>query len=215
MTGAGWPAVHVVTGVPVEPDAAEARRWLREELLDPAYHRPESLLQRVLAWLVEQLDSMPSLGMSNRTALLVVVGVVLLVVLVALRIAGPVRATARRRRVGVLHADDRRTAAELRDAADAAARAGTWSLAVADRYRAVVRDLEERGLLDERPGRTAHEAARVAAVALPQHADLLRDGGDLFDDVVYGERTATADDDAAVRALDDAVRAARPAAVTT
>ncbi|MBO3093916.1 DUF4129 domain-containing protein [Cellulomonas dongxiuzhuiae] len=205
--------MRVLSGVPVEPDAAQARRWVGEELLDPAYHRQESLLQRGLTWVAEQLDNLPSIGMSNRTALLVVVGVAVLVVLVALRVAGPVRAGARRRRTAVLHADDRRTAAQLRDAADAAARAGTWSVAVADRYRAVVRDLEERGLLDERPGRTAHEAARVAAAVLPAHAAALRRGGDLFDDVVYGERSATPDDDATMRDLDAVVRAARPAAV--
>jgi len=77
----------------------------------------------------------------------------------------------------------------------------------------VVRDLEERGLLDERPGRTAHEAARLAGAALPSVAELLARGGDLFDDVVYGDRDATADDDATMRALDAAVRAARPTAV--
>lgn len=203
----------VVSGVPVVPDAPTARRWVRDELLDPAYHQQESLLQRAVRWITEQLENMPTIGMSGTTALLVVVGVVVVVLVVALRVAGPVRAGARRRRAGVLHADDRRTAAELRAAADAAARAGAWSAAVADRYRAVVRDLEERGLLDDRPGRTAHEAARVAGAALPVHADALRRGGDLFDDVVYGERAATPADDATLRSLDDAVRAARPAAV--
>lgn len=205
--------MHVLTAVPVEPDAATAQRWMREELLDPAYHQREPLLQRVLDWLAEQLDQLPTLGMSHLTALLVVVGVVLAVLLVALRVAGPVRAGARRRRAGVLHADDRRTAADLRVSADAAAAAGAWPTAVADRFRAVVRGLEERGLLDERPGRTAHEAARLAAAALPALADGLRDGGDLFDDVVYGDRPATAQDDARLRTLDAAVRAARPEAV--
>jgi len=204
-----------VTTVPVEPDAPTARGWVDQELLDPAYHRQESLLQRALGWIADQLENMPAIGMSGTTALLVVVGVVAVVLVVALRVAGPVRAGARRRRAGVLHADDRRTAAELRRAADDAARAGAWSAAVADRYRAVVRDLEERALLDERPGRTAHDAARVAGAALPAHAEALLRGGDLFDAVVYGERTATADDDAAMRALDDAVRTTRPVGVPT
>ncbi|SFK06750.1 DUF4129 domain-containing protein [Cellulomonas sp. KH9] len=203
----------VLAGVPVEPDAAEARRWVRGELLDPAYHRQETLLERVLRWFAELLDGLPDVGMSGRTVLLVAVGVVLVVVVVALVVAGPVRAGARRRRTAVLSADDRRTAAQLRDAADAAAQAGDWSTAVADRYRAVVRDLEERGLLDDRPGRTAHEAARLAGAALPPHAGALARGGDLFDAVVYGDRPAAAPDDAAMRELDAAVRAARPVAV--
>lgn len=206
--------MRVLTGVPVEPDADTARRWVQQELLDPGYHQREPLLQRLLAWVEEQLRAVPDLDMSPLTALLVVVGLVLVAVLVALYVAGPVRAASRRRRTGVLHADDRRTAADLRASADAAAQAGAWPTAVADRFRAVVRGLEERGLLDERPGRTAHEAARLAAAALPALADGLRRGGDLFDDVVYGEHPASADDDARLRALDDAVRAARPVAVT-
>ncbi|MCC2335651.1 DUF4129 domain-containing protein [Cellulomonas wangsupingiae] len=201
--------MRTVGGVPVEPDAATARRWVREELLDPAYHQQESLLQRALSWVFDQLEDLPAIGMSGTAGLLVVVGVVVVVVLVALRVAGPVRAGARQRRAGVLHVDDRRTAAQLRDAADAAARAGAWSSAVADRFRAVVRDLEERGLLDERPGRTAHEAARVAGAALPAHAAALARGGDLFDDVVYGDREATRADDDVLRELDATVRAAR------
>ncbi|MBO0899888.1 DUF4129 domain-containing protein [Cellulomonas sp. zg-ZUI222] len=203
----------VLAGVPVEPDADTARRWVRGELLDPVYHRQDTLLERVLRWFAELLDGLPEAGLSGRTLLLVAVGVVLAVVVVALVVAGPVRAGARRRRAGMLHADDRRTAAQLRDAADAAAQAGDWSSAVADRYRAVVRDLEERGLLDERPGRTAHEAARLAGAALPPHADALARGGDLFDAVVYGDRPAAAQDDTAMRELDAAVRAARPLAV--
>lgn len=205
--------MRLVAGVPVEPDAATARRWVREEMLDPAYHRQESLLQRALDWIAEQLDGVPALGLSGGTALLVVVVVVAVVVLVALRVAGPARLAARARRTAVLHADDRRTAAQLRAAADDAAAAGRWDAAVADRYRAVVRHLEERGVLDERPGRTAHEAARVAGAALPAQAVALRHGGDLFDDVVYGGRSASRDDDDAVRALDADVRAARPVTV--
>ncbi|WP_087509971.1 DUF4129 domain-containing protein [Cellulomonas iranensis] len=200
-------------GVPVEPDAATARGWARQELLDPVYHQRQSLLERVIGWIREQLEQLPSIGMSGGTWLLVVTVVVLVVVLVALRVAGPVRRAARRRSAPLRRGDDRRTADELRAAADAAAREGAWSAAVADRYRAVVRGLEERALLDERPGRTAHAAARDAGAALPAHAAELARGGDLFDDVVYGERPATAEDDATMRALDTAVAAARPVAV--
>ncbi|QGQ18906.1 DUF4129 domain-containing protein [Cellulomonas sp. JZ18] len=200
-------------GVPVTPDAPTARRWVLEELADPAYSRGESLLDRFVSWVLEQLAGMQGVGLPPRAALLVVVAVAVAVVLLALWVAGPVRGRLARRRVAreVLAGDDRRSAAALRAAADAAARAGDHSTAVAERFRAVVRGLEERGLLDERPGRTAHEAAQIAGRTLPDVADALARGGDRFDDVVYGERRASAEDDAAMRALDDAVRAARPA----
>ncbi|NNH55223.1 hypothetical protein HLB15_23695, partial [Promicromonospora citrea] len=41
-------------------------------------------------------------------------------------------------------------------------------------------------------------------------AAALRSGADLFDGVEYGDRVAGGDDDAALRALDAAVVAARP-----
>ncbi|TGY76209.1 DUF4129 domain-containing protein, partial [Cellulomonas shaoxiangyii] len=197
--------------VPVRPDAPTARRWVLEELADPAYSREESLLDRFLAWVAEQLEGLQGVGLPPAGALAVVVGVAVVVVLLALWIAGPVRGglTTRRRARAVLAADDRRSADDLRAAADAAAAAGDWPTAVAERFRAVVRSLEERGVLDERPGRTAHEAAGLAARRLPGAADVLARGGDRFDDVVYGHRSATPDDDRLMRDLDDAVRAAR------
>jgi hypothetical protein len=109
----------------------------------------------------------------------------------------------------VLGHDDRRTAAQLRSAADAAAAGGDYSLAVAERFRAIVRDLEERAVLDERPGRTALEVSAEAGRVLLTAARALADGAELFDDVVYGQRPATAADDAAMRAADQQVRAAR------
>ncbi|TQL03707.1 uncharacterized protein DUF4129 [Cellulomonas sp. SLBN-39] len=197
--------------VPVEPDAATARRWALEELADPVYRAQESLLDRVLAWLSEMLQSLQGPALPSGTAALVVVGVVVVVVAVALWVAGPVRVgRARAARAGaVLTGDDRRTSAQLRTAADEASARGDHALAVTERYRAVVRGLEERAVLDERPGRTAHEAAQDAGRELPDVAGPMRDGGDVFDAVVYGGRRADAQDDARLRALDDAVRAAR------
>lgn len=67
--------------------------------------------------------------------------------------------------------DGIRSAADHRTAAEAHAAAGRWTEAVQERMRAVVRSLEERTLLDPRPGRTADEAAAEASVSLPDHAD--------------------------------------------
>lgn len=198
-------------GVPVVPDADEARRWLERELADPVYHERPSLLDRLLEWLRDLFDGLGGVGIGNTGTLLAVLAGLLVIVLIAFLVTGPVR---RSRRVtgrgSVLDADDRRTAADLRAAADAAAARGDWATAVADRFRAVVRSLEERTVLEERPGRTAHEAVEAAGLRLPAHAVDLRSAGRLFDDVVYGERTPGAADDAALRELDARVAATRP-----
>ena len=200
--------------VPVTPDRPTARRWLVEELARPEYAQQDSLLLRLWRWFLGLFDGAPTLSVPPWQLLLGAVAVVLVVVLVARWVAGPVRLSRTRGAAAVLALDDARTAAELRSAADAAAARGDFPLAVAERFRAVVRGLEERTVLDEQPGRTAQEAAAAASARLPALADGLHDGARLFDDVVYGEHAATAADDARLRALDARVLAARvPVAV--
>jgi hypothetical protein len=135
--------------------------------------------------------------------------VLLAVVVVWLR-AGPLRGpSARVHRQPVLHGATL-TAAEHRDAADTAAADGRWQDAVRERFRAIVRSLEERGLVDDLPGRTAQEVADAAAAALPSVAHALYAGARLFDDISYGSRAATADHDRRLRELDHQVAGTRP-----
>ena len=76
----------------------------------------------------------------------------------------------------------------------------------------MVRSLEERALVDPRPGATADEVAAQAASALPGLAGDLAAAARLFDDVTYGHHGAGPDSDARLRELDAAVGSARPAA---
>jgi len=132
-----------------------------------------------------------------------------------LAVAGPVRRARQQRESAEVFADDDRTAAEMRAAADAFAAAGRWNEATLDRFRAILRSLEERAVLEERPGWTADEASAVAASVLPPCADDLRAASRLFDDVCYGDRTAGPDDDAWLRDVDRRVQDARPVAAAT
>nr|WP_203679203.1 DUF4129 domain-containing protein [Streptomyces microflavus] len=106
--------------------------------------------------------------------------------------------------------DGPRSAAQHRAAADAHAAALRWTEAVQERMRALVRSLEERALLDPRPGRTADEAAAEAGRALPDHATRLRSAARDFDDVTYGGRTAGQPTYLALRALDTELDEAKP-----
>jgi hypothetical protein len=211
----GGLVTSVRRAVPVEPDAPTARRWAEEELADPAYHQSRSLLDRLISWVLDLLNGMPAPVVSPVVSLALVVGTAVVVAALVLWLVGPVRrsrAVAAGQARAVLGRDDVRTADQLRSAADAAAAAGDWSLAVVERFRAVVRGLEERTVLDARAGRTAHEATVAATVRLPALGDELSDGGRLFDDVAYGHVAATSADDQRLRELDRRVREARPAA---
>ena len=85
---------------------------------------------------------------------------------------------------------------QFRAEADALAARGEWAEAVRARLRAVVRALEERGVIDPRPGRTATEVAAEAGAARPDLRDGLRRGAQTFGEIWYGRRAATAADDA-------------------
>ena len=194
--------VAVLGGVPVTPDRDTARQWLVQELSKPEYATQPSLLERLWLWFVHLFDAIPGVSAPPWQVLLGVLVVAAVVVVVARTVAGPVRLARARAARPVSAADDARTAAQLRSAADAAADRRDWPLAVAERFRAVVRGLEERVVIDESPGRTAQEAATAAGTRLPAAAQALHAGAALFDDVVYGERDATPADDARLRDLD-------------
>ncbi|WP_159057018.1 DUF4129 domain-containing protein, partial [Streptomyces scabiei] len=110
----------------------------------------------------------------------------------------------------VLFDDRPRSAAEHRAAAEAQAAQGHWNQAVQERMRGVVRSLEERALLDVRPGRTADEAASEAGTSLPAHADRLHTAARDFDDVTYGGRSASEETYLRLAALDTDLERARP-----
>ena len=200
--------------VPVVPDADTARRWASDELADPVYHE-SSLLDRLVEWVMDLLDRLfasgDGVGADPRVVGIVLLAVVVVVALVALWIAGPVR---RSRRAAadrlVFDAADVRAAQEIRAASETAAHRGDWHEAVLERFRAIVRSLEERALLDERAGRTAHEVAVDAGRRLPAAHDDLLAASAVFDEVCYGAATGSQAQYEDLVALDEQVGAARP-----
>ncbi|MGW6822936.1 DUF4129 domain-containing protein [Streptomyces sp. NPDC055005] len=190
-----------------------AREAAERELSKPAYHRNDpGLIQRAFdrfwEWLGDFLDSASGATPGGGFGLLaVLVLVVLAVAALWWRLGSPRRTAAG---PGLLFDDGLRSAADHRASADAHAAAGRWTEAVQERMRAVVRSLEERTLLDPRPGRTADEAATEAAVSLPEHAADLRAAARAFDDVTYGGRSGDPDTHDRLRNLDLTLERAKP-----
>jgi hypothetical protein len=189
-----------------------ARDAARAELGRPEYAeaQPPLVLRvvgRVLRELGELLDGATGFGDGTAARIglaLVLVGAVVVVLLRLGPLARPGRAGG-----AVFDGGPVRTAGDHRTAAEALAGEGRWAEAVRERLRAVVRELEVRGVLDARPGRTAGEVARDAGSAVPVLApDLARAAG-LFDEVWYGGRPGTAATYASLVEVDDRVRAAR------
>lgn len=199
---------------PVTIGRDAAREAAREELSKPAYHQNDpGLFQRALnrfwEWVGELFDHASGATPGGTLGLLAVaVFAVLVVAALWWRLGAPRRAV--RSAAGALFDDGIRSAADHRAAADALAAEGRWNEAVQERMRAVVRSLEERTLLDPRPGRTADEAAAEAAASLPSRADALRAAARTFDDVTYGARPANEAMYASLRALDQALTRTKP-----
>lgn len=178
---------------PVTIPRDPAREAARRELAKRMYHENEpGLVQRALNafwdW-VDRLFGAASSATPGGTLGLLVIVLAVVAVAGALwwRLGTPHRTPAG---AAALFDDRPRSAAEHRAAAEAHAAQGHWNQAVQERMRAIVRSLEERALLDSRPGRTADEAAAEAGRTLPAHADRLRAAARDFDDVTYGGRPA-------------------------
>ncbi|KJE23752.1 protein of unknown function (DUF4129) [Frankia torreyi] len=160
-------------GGPVTRDGA--RQEAHRELSDGIYgnSRPH-WWNRLLSWIGDRIADLfdwilphsGSGGGSRGLGVLALV-VVLVVGAVALRWwLGPVRRTARARQAAADDLSSPLTAAQLRAEADRHAASEDYARAVRSRLRAIVRMLEEKGVLDPRPGRTAGElVAEVARIA--------------------------------------------------
>ncbi|MEU8778864.1 DUF4129 domain-containing protein [Streptomyces sp. NPDC048606] len=198
---------------PLTTPREAAREAAERELSKPAYHQNEpGLLEKAMdrfwEWVGSFLDSAAGATPGGALGLLAIaVCVALVVAALWWRLGTPGRLPA----TAAAPFDDRsRSAADHRAAADAHAAAGQWNEAVRERMRALVRSLEERTLLDPRPGRTADEAAAEASASLPDHAVELRAAARAFDDVTYGGRTADPDTYARLRTLDLTLERAKP-----
>jgi hypothetical protein len=196
-----------VTPPPITRDGAQ--RAAHNELAKAIYHRQQDpLLVRAVKAVGRALSSVIDHGSSvapgGAAGLALLLVVLLVVVLLIRRQVGPLRRTAAIAG-SVLPTGRSLTAAEHRARADAAAARGDHDTAVLESMRADVRALEERGVIDQRPGRTALEVARDGGAGLPAATPVLDAAARTFDDVVYGGGPAGPDQVETLRAADRAV----------
>jgi hypothetical protein len=200
--------------VPVDPDADEAARWLRDELAKPAYQeaRPswfDRFAQSVWEWLLglrgPELDGPADIGR------LIVVLVIVAVIVTAFFIFGRPALARRSKIAGSLFGeDDARDAAAMRRDAERAAASGAWADAIADMFRAVARGLSERAIVRTSPGTTAQDFAAAAARAFPALSSGLVASSATFDSVRYLGRAGSPAEYSELAELERALRAATP-----
>nr|WP_246287013.1 DUF4129 domain-containing protein [Schumannella luteola] len=209
------PALLRLAEPPVTPDGPEAREWILRELAKSEYQAAKPTLFDIIAkrfwdWFnslqVPVAEGAPPLGV------LLILGAVVVAVIIALLIWGVPRFNRRSRLAGggLFGESDERDAAAIRRAAEQAAKAGDWPLAISERFRAIARALTERTAVTLMPGTTAADAARRAAAVFPAQADGLANGAAVFDAVRYLGGAGSRDDYERLVALDRELASARP-----
>ncbi|WP_099245297.1 DUF4129 domain-containing protein [Mycobacterium sp. shizuoka-1] len=191
----------------IDIDRETAHEAAQRELAKPMYPKA-SLTDRFSEWLQELLYRVILKGSSipgGWLTIAVLALVVLVAFIVAVRIARRTMRTNRGADSGLFGTHEL-SAAEHRATAQGYAAAGNWAAAIRHRLRAVGRQLEEIGVLNPVPGRTANELARDAGELLPAFDGELRRAASVFNDVTYGEQPGTEPHYRMVAELDEALR---------
>jgi len=205
MTPEGWSLAGGLS-----PTPPEARGWLRKELSGPDYQSP--WLESAIRWVSDQvrkiLEGAGQLaGFSPLITVLAAVVVIALLVWVLPRVR---RESTVRTLGGAVLEDATITARDYRARAAQALLDGGYDDAVLDGFRAIAKGMSERSLLDDAPGRTAHEVSLALTSLFPEHAERLAQAANLFDAVRYGHRRANASQAGQMLELDADLVATRP-----
>jgi hypothetical protein len=191
---------------------AAGQRLARAELSKAIYHPHEPLIQRILNGVGDLLNDLSRAGQAfpgGWWAAVALAALLATIITVTLSRTGPL-ARSRRAAGQLMAGSGTLSAADHRLRAGRLAAAGDFAGAVAERVRAIARELDERAVLTPRAGRTANEMAEEAAAALPAETAALRHAALIFDDICYGGRPGTQEGYAQVRELDTRISAAAP-----
>lgn len=205
-------AALLTAAEPITRDGAreQARDELERSVYDEA--QPSLILraiEKVIEFVSDLLNRASSATPGGGFGLLTIAILLAVGVFVLLRL-GPLRRP--QTAAGGLDVPAAVTAQELRAAAESFAGQGRWAEAVRARLRAVVRQLEDRTLIEPRPGRTATEVARDAGAIAPALRQPLDAAAATFNEIWYGDRKADQSDYRTVVDLDDALQRYRPGA---
>jgi hypothetical protein len=202
------------------PPAGEIRQRAHDILSGSEFGRHESVVQRVLDWIGDQLSRFTfGIGggpgfVGDLVSLAVLAGVVVLLVVL-------VRAYLRRTRPERRPPDDDlsieleegRAAVDWRTDAERFEATGQWREAMRARYRELVTALVEAQVLADLPGRTTGEFLTEYTRARPAGRPAFEELTGLFEGVWYGGAETGAADNERFRDLADAARQAEAVGV--
>ncbi|MGP9682746.1 MULTISPECIES: DUF4129 domain-containing protein [unclassified Brachybacterium] len=178
---------------PLDPD--EARSRILDELSKAEYDDSPGFVDWLLGvierWYMNLVDGIDGSSAAQAGIAVLLLLALLAVAFLVLRRTGMIRRSHSLAVAPELDADPVLTAAELRDGSRSAIAAGRFDDGAVLALRSLVRDLDQRTLLDVSAGLTAHEAAERAALSYPDLRGRLQRGATAFDTAAYSPRHAT------------------------
>ena len=184
--------------LPVPVTAAdEVRRITQDVLARPEFieSRP-SWLQRAWLWLADRigslLDALGGEGRGSTIGTVALVVIIVVAILVVLRFSRTVR---RDRRLDLeAQGTVGRSPQDWLDEAAALEQQAQWRAALRCRYRGLVAELAEHGLVEEVPGRTTGEYLTAVVTNVPDAAEAFTAATRGFEVAWYGHADVTASD---------------------
>lgn len=181
---------------PPDVDPDEARRRMLEELSKSEYDDSPGFIPWLLglleSWLMDVLAGIDGSSTAQAGLFILFIVVVAVIAVLVMRRTGMIRRSTSLSVETALDTPEVLTAVELRAAARDAVSAGRLDDATVLAVRALVRDLDERTLLDVTAGMTAHEAAEAASGPFPELRGRLQLAARSFDTAAYSFRSVSA-----------------------
>ena len=178
----------------VDPDEARAR--VHEELAKAEYDDSPGFVSWFLSlieeWMLDLLDGVSRSSATQATLLVLLVLLLGVIVVLVLRRTGLIRRSHGLTVSDALDAEPVLSGSALREAARRAILEKRTDDGTVLALRALVRDLEERALLDVAAGMTAQESAARAARAFPELGGRLTRAAEAFDTAAYSHRSTSA-----------------------
>jgi hypothetical protein len=203
-----------------QPSPEEARQAADDILARPEYQEPDpSIPERVADRIGEWLDELnlppPTAGLASIEAgwasalAWLVVAVLVVVVFVILSRLRPSRRRRRAREdpLTLSETEIDRDPGMWRSEAERCEREGRWKDALRCRFRALIGQLIDRGVVRDLPGRTSGEFRVEVGRTAPDLAGDFAEASYLFDDAWYGDLPTGPSENAAFRQLADRVLA--------
>lgn len=200
-----------MSSTPWTPDDDEARKLLTERVDSYEVDGSLSLWERFLRWLNEALSlNVDSSGAGGIIIVILLIVAVAILLFLLIRYFRPSVSPTAAREPDLV--DSSITAEQYLASAQRYLASGDLGQAYVHAYRSIVRDAQQRQLVEVTPSTTATTFGWTMGAILPNHRHAIDQAASTFNQVVYGSMTPTPDAVDTVMQLAQSLQTAQPQA---